>query len=82
MSGETTAFAHANEISAAAIRRAGETLRLLSDTSRRLASSLDFEVTLDTVAHLLVPSPAGQVFVAEKGDYDPLDDGLPQSPGG
>jgi len=29
VSGETTAFAHANEISAAAIRRAGETLALL-----------------------------------------------------
>ncbi|MGN6500642.1 MAG: TldD/PmbA family protein, partial [Tsuneonella sp.] len=29
VSGETTGFAHANEISAAAIRRAGETLRLL-----------------------------------------------------
>ncbi|HZV10118.1 MAG TPA: DNA gyrase modulator, partial [Novosphingobium sp.] len=29
VSGETTGFAHANEISAAAIRRAGETLTLL-----------------------------------------------------
>jgi TldD protein len=29
VSGETTGFAHANEISAAAVRRAGETLRLL-----------------------------------------------------
>jgi PAS domain S-box-containing protein len=36
-------------------KRAEEALRLLSDTSRRLASSLDFDVTLDTVAHLLIP---------------------------
>ncbi|PZO92120.1 MAG: metalloprotease TldD [Sphingomonas sanxanigenens] len=33
VSGETTAFAHANELSAAAIRRAGETMRLLDPTS-------------------------------------------------
>jgi PAS domain S-box-containing protein len=39
-------------------KRAEEALRLLSDTSRRLASSLDFEVTLDTVAHLLIPALA------------------------
>ncbi|MCY1020383.1 ATP-binding protein [Pyxidicoccus sp. MSG2] len=39
-------------------KRAEEALRLMSDTSRRLASSLDFEVTLDTVGHLLIPSLA------------------------
>ncbi|NMO14259.1 PAS domain-containing protein [Pyxidicoccus fallax] len=39
-------------------KRAEESLRLLSDTSRQLASSLDFDVTLDTVAHLLVPALA------------------------
>jgi len=32
ISGETTAFAHANELSAAAIRRAGETMQLLDPT--------------------------------------------------
>ena len=34
VSGETTAFAHANEISEAAIRRAGETMRLLDPASQ------------------------------------------------
>ena len=38
ISGETTGFAHANEISASAIRRAGETLSLLDTTSRPLAA--------------------------------------------
>ncbi|GGD56833.1 metalloprotease TldD [Croceicoccus mobilis] len=38
ISGETTGFAHANEISADAIRRAGETLSLLDATSRPLAA--------------------------------------------
>ena len=38
VSGETTGFAHANDISAAAIRRAGETLKLLDATSRPLAA--------------------------------------------
>ncbi|EDL49596.1 metalloprotease TldD [Erythrobacter sp. SD-21] len=38
VSGETTGFAHANEISAAAISRAGETLRLLDATSQPLAA--------------------------------------------
>ena len=38
VSGETTGFAHASEISAGAIRRAGETLRLLDDTSQPLAA--------------------------------------------
>ncbi|ARU15311.1 metalloprotease TldD [Croceicoccus marinus] len=37
VSGETTGFAHANEISAAAIRRAGETLSLLDTTKSPLA---------------------------------------------
>ena len=35
VSGEATGFAHANEISAAAIARAGETLRLLDPTSSK-----------------------------------------------
>jgi len=38
VSGETTGFAHANEISAAAIRRAGETLSLLDTTKSPLAA--------------------------------------------
>ncbi|QZD93944.1 metalloprotease TldD [Qipengyuania gelatinilytica] len=38
VSGETTGFAHANEISAAAIQRAGETLQLLDPTSSPLAA--------------------------------------------
>ena len=37
VSGEMTGFAHANEISAAAIRRAGETLRLLDPAKGQLA---------------------------------------------
>ncbi|MDE2437074.1 MAG: metalloprotease TldD [Sphingomonadales bacterium] len=37
LSGEMTGFAHANEISAAAIRRAGETLQLLDPTSAGMA---------------------------------------------
>ncbi len=37
VSGEMTGFAHANEISAAAIRRAGETLRLLDPASGKPA---------------------------------------------
>ncbi|MCP3138216.1 ATP-binding protein [Pyxidicoccus xibeiensis] len=53
-------------------KHAEESLRLLSDTSRRLASSLDFEVTLDTVAHLLVPALARTcvLLVQEPGDGD------------
>jgi len=38
VSGEMTGFAHANEISAAAIRRAGETLRLLDPASANPAA--------------------------------------------
>src|SRR5690606_978309 len=38
VSGETTGFAHANEISDAAIRRAGETLQLLDPAARALAA--------------------------------------------
>ena len=38
VSGETTGFAHANEISAAAIARAGETLKLLDATESPLAA--------------------------------------------
>ncbi|UOR15966.1 metalloprotease TldD [Qipengyuania aquimaris] len=38
VSGETTGFAHANEISAAAIQRAGETLKLLDATQSPLAA--------------------------------------------
>ncbi|MBU1253568.1 MAG: metalloprotease TldD, partial [Alphaproteobacteria bacterium] len=38
VSGEMTGFAHANELSAAAIARAGETLRLLDPTRRPLAA--------------------------------------------
>lgn len=38
VSGETTGFAHANEISAAAIQRAGETLKLLDATTSPLAA--------------------------------------------
>ena len=38
VSGETTGFAHANEISAAAIARAGETLQLLDATKNPLAA--------------------------------------------
>ncbi|WP_230291850.1 metalloprotease TldD [Croceicoccus sp. Ery5] len=38
VSGETTGFAHANEISAAAIRRAGQTLSLLDTTKSPLAA--------------------------------------------
>ncbi|MBX7528044.1 metalloprotease TldD [Qipengyuania vesicularis] len=38
VSGETTGFAHANEISAAAISRAGETLKLLDATQSPLAA--------------------------------------------
>ena len=38
VSGETTGFAHANEISAAAIARAGETLRLLDPTAQPMAA--------------------------------------------
>ena len=38
VSGETTGFAHANEISAAAIARAGETLQLLDATTNPLAA--------------------------------------------
>ncbi|WP_066554563.1 metalloprotease TldD [Croceicoccus bisphenolivorans] len=38
ISGEATGFAHANEISAAAIRRAGETLQLLDPTKTPLAA--------------------------------------------
>ena len=37
VSGETTAFAHANEISAAAIRRAAETMQLLDPAKQGLA---------------------------------------------
>lgn len=37
VSGETTGFAHASEISAAAIRRAGETLRLLDPATANVA---------------------------------------------
>ncbi len=37
VSGETTGFAHANEISAAAIRRAGETLQLLDPATGQAA---------------------------------------------
>ena len=36
VSGEMTGFAHANEISAAAIRRAGQTLRLLDPASGKV----------------------------------------------
>lgn len=39
VSGETTGFAHANEISAPAIARAGETLQLLDATSSPLAAA-------------------------------------------
>ena len=39
VSGETTGFAHANEISAAAIRRAGETLQLLDPAEARPAAA-------------------------------------------
>ncbi len=39
VSGEMTGFAHASEISAAAIRRAGETLRLLDPAKNSLAAS-------------------------------------------
>ncbi|WP_164009379.1 ATP-binding protein [Pyxidicoccus trucidator] len=54
-------------------KRAEEFLQLLSDTSRRLASSLDFEVTLDTVAHLLVPTLARTcvLLVQEAGNGEP-----------
>jgi PAS domain S-box-containing protein len=54
-------------------KRAEDALRLLSDTSRRLASSLDFDVTLDTVAHLLVPALARTcvLLVQERGDGEP-----------
>jgi PAS domain S-box-containing protein len=54
-------------------KRAEEALRLLSDTSRRLASSLDFEVTLDAVAHLLVPALARTcvLLVQEPGNGEP-----------
>ncbi len=38
VSGETTGFAHANEISASAIKRAGETLNLLDATTSPLAA--------------------------------------------
>ena len=38
VSGEMTGFAHANEISAAAIARAGETLRLLDPTAQPMAA--------------------------------------------
>ncbi|MDE2341181.1 MAG: metalloprotease TldD, partial [Alphaproteobacteria bacterium] len=38
VSGETTAFAHANELSAAAIRRAGETMRLLDPATQAQAA--------------------------------------------
>jgi hypothetical protein len=38
VTGETTAFAHANEISEAAIRRAGETMQLLDPRPARAAS--------------------------------------------
>ena len=37
VSGETTAFAHANELSAAAIRRAGETMALIDPSARARA---------------------------------------------
>jgi TldD protein len=39
VAGETTAFAHANEISATAIRRAGETLRLLTPSKATPAAA-------------------------------------------
>lgn len=39
VSGEMTGFAHANEISAAAIRRAGETLTLLDPTKSAMAAA-------------------------------------------
>ncbi|TPG20459.1 metalloprotease TldD [Sphingomonas koreensis] len=39
VSGETTAFAHANELSAAAIRRAGETMALIDPSARPKASA-------------------------------------------
>ena len=38
VSGEMTGFAHANELSPAAIRRAGETLQLLDPAERKLAA--------------------------------------------
>ena len=38
VSGEMTGFAHANEISAAAIRRAGETLKLLDPAAQAMAA--------------------------------------------
>ncbi|MFP2927869.1 PAS domain-containing protein [Pyxidicoccus sp. 3LG] len=54
-------------------KRAEEALRLLSDTSRRLASSLDYEVTLDAVAQLLVPTLARAcvLLVQERRDGEP-----------
>ncbi|WP_432201356.1 metalloprotease TldD [Erythrobacter sp. W53] len=39
VSGETTGFAHANDLSPAAIRRAGETLQLLDPVEAKLAAS-------------------------------------------
>ncbi|HEU4959052.1 MAG TPA: metalloprotease TldD [Sphingomonas sp.] len=39
VSGETTAFAHANELSAAAIRRAGETMALIDPSARAKAAA-------------------------------------------
>jgi serine phosphatase RsbU (regulator of sigma subunit) len=39
----------------AAVERAGEHLRFLAEASDVLASSLDYEATLSTVAHLAVP---------------------------
>ena len=64
VSGEMTGFAHANEISAAAIRRAGETLRLLDPgerRARRAAAALATATSTPTPARSTrCRSPQGQ----------------------
>ncbi|AKM11491.1 TldD protein [Croceicoccus naphthovorans] len=62
ISGETTGFAHANEISADAIRRASETLSLLDPTDRPLAAP-----PRPTNRHLYTDeSPLDAISFAEK----------------
>lgn len=56
-------------------RRASEQLRLLSDSSELLASSLDTEVTIEAIANMLVPSFADYCLI----DLVEAEDGLRQA---
>jgi PAS domain S-box-containing protein len=56
-------------------RRADERQRFLSDVSRRLAESLDLDVTLRVILELLVPAYADMAVVLLAGE-----NGLPRAP--